>query len=117
MWKGFWMTIHKGCIRKALCCRKGIDVSRVIKELGGQSVALGMIGGYDGLYLEGLLINAGVLTQFTKISCETRTNIILKETATGRQYVISAKGPDVSPVEIGQFYNQILSITTWIILS
>ena len=33
---------------------KGIDVSRVIKELGGQSVALGLIGGYDGLYLEGL---------------------------------------------------------------
>jgi 6-phosphofructokinase 2 len=98
---------------------KGIDVSRVIKELGGQSVALGMIGGYDGLYLEGLLINAGVMTQLTKISCETRTNIILKETATGRQYVISAKGPDVSPVEIGQFYNHILSITdmSYLILS
>ena len=30
---------------------KGIDVSRVIKELGGQSVALGLIGGYDGLHL------------------------------------------------------------------
>ena len=90
---------------------KGIDVSRVIKELGGQSVALGLIGGYDGLYLEGLLINAGVMTQLTKISRETRTNIILKETETGKQYVISAKGPDVTPIEIGQFYNHILSIT------
>ena len=39
---------------------KGIDVSRVIKELGGQSVALGFAGGYDGLHLEGLLINAGI---------------------------------------------------------
>ena len=90
---------------------KGIDVSRVIKELGGQSVALGLIGGYDGLHLEGLLINAGVMTQLTKISHETRTNIILKEKSTGKQYVISAKGPDVDPVEIGQFYNHILSIT------
>ena len=90
---------------------KGIDVSRVIKELGGQSVALGLIGGYDGLHLEGLLINAGVMTQLTKISHETRTNIILKEESTGKQYVISAKGPDVTPVEIGQFYNHILSIT------
>jgi 6-phosphofructokinase 2 len=90
---------------------KGIDVSRVIKELGGQSVALGMIGGYDGLHLEGLLINAGVMTQLTKISHETRTNIILKEKNSGKQYVISAKGPDVDPVEIGQFYNHILSIT------
>ena len=42
---------------------KGIDVSRVIRELGGQSVALGLVGGYDGLQLEGLLINAGVMNQ------------------------------------------------------
>ncbi len=90
---------------------KGIDVSRVIKELGGNSVALGMIGGYDGLHLEGLLINAGVMTQFTRISHETRTNIILKEECTGKQYVISAKGPDIDPVEISEFYNHILSIT------
>ncbi len=90
---------------------KGIDVSRVIKELGGQSVALGLIGGYDGLHLEGLLINAGVMTQFTKISHETRTNIILKEEKSGKQHVISAKGPDINPVEISQFYNHILAIT------
>ena len=90
---------------------KGIDVSRVIKELGGQSVALGLIGGYNGLHIEGLLINAGVMTQLTKISHETRTNIILKEKSSGKQYVISAKGPDVTPAEIGQFYNQILTIS------
>jgi 6-phosphofructokinase 2 len=89
---------------------KGIDVSRVIKELGGQSVALGLIGGYDGLHLEGLLINAGIMTQFTKISNETRTNIILTEILTGRQFVISAVGPEVTAAEIGQFYNQILEI-------
>ena len=89
---------------------KGIDVSRVIKELGGQSVALGLIGGYDGLHLEGLLINAGVMTQFTKISNETRTNIILKENSTGRQFVISATGPEVNATEIGQFYNHIIDI-------
>jgi 6-phosphofructokinase 2 len=89
---------------------KGIDVSRVIRELNGQSVALGLIGGYDGLHLEGLLINAGVMTQFTKISNETRTNIILKENSTGRQYVISAAGPEITATEIGQLYNCILDI-------
>jgi len=71
---------------------KGIDVSRVIRELGGQSVAMGMVGGYDGLQLEGLLINAGVMTNFTRIAGETRTNIILKEEKTGHQHVISAAG-------------------------
>jgi 1-phosphofructokinase family hexose kinase len=87
---------------------KGIDVSRVIRELGGLSIALGLVGGYDGLHLEGLLINAGVMTDFTKISGETRTNIIIKEQATGRQLAISATGPDVSATEIGQFYQHVL---------
>lgn len=89
---------------------KGIDVSRVIREWGGQSVALGFAGGYDGLHLEGLLINAGVMTDFTKISQEIRTNIILKEKSTGRQFVISAAGPQVNAVEIGQFYQHVLQI-------
>jgi 6-phosphofructokinase 2 len=87
---------------------KGIDVSRTVKELGGQSVALGLVGGYDGLQLEGLLINAGVMTSFTRISGETRTNIILRERTTDRQYAISAAGPEVNATEIGQFYNHVL---------
>jgi 6-phosphofructokinase 2 len=89
---------------------KGIDVSRVIRELGGQSVALGLVGGYNGLHLEGLLINAGVMTDFTKIAHETRTNIILKERSTGRQFVISAAGPEIDSAEIGQFYRHVLEI-------
>lgn len=89
---------------------KGIDVSRVIRELGGRSVAMGLVGGYDGLHLEGLLINAGVMTDFTRISQETRTNIILKENYTERQFVISAAGPEVDATEIGQFYQHVLRI-------
>ena len=56
---------------------RGIDVSRVIRELGGQSIALGFIGGYDGLELEGRLINEGVTCNFTRINSETRTNNIV----------------------------------------
>lgn len=89
---------------------KGIDVSRVIRELGGQSVALGFAGGYDGLHLEGLLINAGVMTDFIRISHETRTNVILREEATGRQFVISAAGPEVDAAEIGQLYQHVVQI-------
>lgn len=83
---------------------KGIDVSRVVRELGGQSVALGLVGGYAGSQLEGLLINAGVVSDFTMIGGETRTNIILNENASGRQYVLSAPGPQISADEIGRLY-------------
>ena len=43
-------------------------MSRVIRELGGHSAALGLVGGYEGLQLEGLLINAGVMSDFTRNS-------------------------------------------------
>lgn len=89
---------------------KGIDVSRVIRELGGQSVALGLVGGYDGLQLEGLLINAGVMTDFTRIAGETRTNIILREQKKALQYAISATGPEVHATEIGMFYQNVNQI-------
>jgi 6-phosphofructokinase 2 len=89
---------------------KGIDVSRVIGELGGQSVAMGFVGGYEGLQLEGLLINAGVMTDFTRISGETRTNLILKEKETKRQFVISASGPEIRASEVGEIYQHILHI-------
>lgn len=92
---------------KRYAAGKGINVSRVIQELGGKSVALGLVGGYDGLELEGLLINAGVLADFTKIGGETRTNIILTQKATRRQHVISAAGPKITASEIGQFYNDL----------
>ncbi|MDD2389182.1 MAG: 1-phosphofructokinase [Desulfobacterales bacterium] len=98
---------------------KGIDVSRVIKELNGQSVTLGFVGGYDGLNLEGLLINAGILTQFTRISGETRINIILKERQNSRQFVISAAGPQVTAAEIGLFYQNFRQISdmTYLVMS
>jgi 6-phosphofructokinase 2 len=89
---------------------KGIDVSRVITELGGESVALGFIGGYDGLELEGRLINEGVLCDFTRIGGETRTNIILVDRENKTQIMLNAAGPKISPVEIGLFFEKIRSL-------
>jgi 6-phosphofructokinase 2 len=86
---------------------KGIDVSRVIRELGGQSVALGLVSGYDGLQPEGLLINAGVMTDFTPVAGATRNNIILREHSKTRQYAISASGPEIDATEIGMFYQNV----------
>ena len=89
---------------------KGIDVSRVITELGGESIALGFIGGYDGLELEGRLINEGVLCDFTRIGGETRTNIILVDRKEKNQIVLNAAGPKITPAEIGLFFEKIRSL-------
>ncbi len=89
---------------------KGIDVSRVIKELGGESIALGFIGGYDGLELEGRLINEGVLCDFTRIGGETRTNVIIYNHTDKTQIMLNAAGPQITPTEIGLFFQKIRSI-------
>jgi 6-phosphofructokinase 2 len=89
---------------------KGIDCSRVIEELGGESTALGFIGGYDGLELEGRLINEGVLCDFTRIGGETRTNIILSNRREKTQILLNAAGPRITPAEIGLFFQRIHAI-------
>jgi len=60
--------------------------------------------------LEGLLINAGVMKDFTMISGETRANIILREQAKNRPYAISAAGPEINATEIGLFYQNVNQI-------
>jgi 6-phosphofructokinase 2 len=89
---------------------KGIDCSRVIGELGEASTALGFIGGYDGLELEGRLINEGILCDFTRIGGETRTNIILSDRRKKIQIMLNAAGPKITPAEIGLFFQRIRSL-------
>jgi len=89
---------------------KGIDVSRVIRELGGQSIALGFIGGYNGLELEGRLINEGIVCDFTRINSETRTNNIVYQKKKKLQTLLSAYEPEVYPIEISSFFNKIKEI-------
>ncbi|MBI2559550.1 MAG: 1-phosphofructokinase, partial [Planctomycetes bacterium] len=90
---------------------KGIDVSRVIKELGGESIALGFIGGYGGLELQGRLINEGIICDFVKIADETRTNLIIKDESSGKQMLLSAAGPHVRPQDVGEIFSKLSALT------
>ncbi|MEI6154890.1 MAG: 1-phosphofructokinase family hexose kinase, partial [Deltaproteobacteria bacterium] len=89
---------------------RGVDVSRVIKELGGQSIALGFIGGYNGLELEGRLINEGVICDFTRINSEMRTNNIVYQRKKKLQTLLSTHEPEVDSLEITSFFNKIKEI-------
>ncbi|MFP3206123.1 MAG: 1-phosphofructokinase [Hydrogenobaculum sp.] len=84
---------------------KGIDVSRVLLNFGVPNVALGFVGGFAGLEIEGLLINEGVNFDFIRISEETRTNIIIN--TNNNQIIISAKGPNIPPFELTKLIEKI----------
>jgi 6-phosphofructokinase 2 len=89
---------------------KGIDVSRGIKGLGGQSVALGFIGGYKGMELEGELIDEGVVCDFTSIGDSTRTNIIIYQRKKKLQTLLSTAAPEVRSHEMVALFNKIKEI-------
>jgi len=89
---------------------KGIDVSRVIRELGGQSVALGFVGGYNGVEVEGRLVNEGIVCDFTRINNEVRSNTIIYQRKKNLQTLLSTRGPEVNPFEVSALYNKVREV-------
>ena len=53
---------------------KGINVSKTIHALGGQSVATGFLGGNNGQIIDKVLKDYGIISDFVWVSGETRTN-------------------------------------------
>jgi 1-phosphofructokinase len=86
---------------------KGIDVSRVLTNLEVPNTALGFIGGFVGDELECRLTSEGVRTDLIHISGETRTNIIVHERDTGRHILLTARGPEISPHELGALLSKL----------
>jgi 6-phosphofructokinase 2 len=85
---------------------KGIDVSRVLTTLGLRNKALGFVGGFDGQEMEGRLINEGISCNFTRISGDTRTNIVIYDLAKKSQTIFSARGPEIMPYELMRMIQQ-----------
>lgn len=98
---------------------KGIDVSRVIKELGGQSVALGFAGGYNGLELNDMLVDEGIATDFTPINKETRSSIAIHQKKKKVQTLLSTSCPAVDRAEADSLLNKAREIPSgsYVVLS
>ncbi len=88
---------------------KGIDVSRVLLELGIESIVLGFVGGYTGRELEGRLFNKGLTPDFIHITGETRTNVIIR-TKSNQDYILNVPGPEIHAEELSRLYNKIKSV-------
>ena len=53
---------------------KGINVSKTIHELGGESLAIGFLGGNSGKTIENVLTDWNIRHDFIWVDGETRTN-------------------------------------------
>lgn len=91
---------------------KGINVSRVVHELGGETIAYGFTGGLDGETLKYLLEGQGVPFDFTPIGGEIRSNFIITDLKTRRQTRIDAPGPDISAAELRNLIGKVMHMNT-----
>jgi 6-phosphofructokinase 2 len=89
---------------------KGINVSRVVKELGGKTIAYGFVGGFAGRTLRAILKQHDVPCDFTPIKSEIRSNFIITDLKTHCQTRISAPGPRVSTGELKKLVAKVRSL-------
>lgn len=76
---------------------KGINVSRVVKELGGESIAMGFAPGGLGKYIEQTLKSQGVRCDFVHTKGEARTNITILDESRHTNTILSDPGPHTAP--------------------
>ncbi|WP_278838596.1 1-phosphofructokinase [Ligilactobacillus saerimneri] len=87
---------------------KGINVSRILRELGHDSVAWGFMGGFTGRFITDALEKDGLKTDFTPVAADTRINVKIKAE---EETEINGKGPAVTPAEIATFKEKFAHLT------
>jgi 6-phosphofructokinase 2 len=89
----------------------GINVSRAIKKLGGESIALYICGGLTGQMFQELLDNEGLNHKPIPIRDGTRENIIVFEESSTLQYRLCMPGPILTNDELKSSLDQIFALS------
>lgn len=89
---------------------KGINVSKVIKSLGGESKALGVLAGRNGQFIKSYLDSIEIDNKFVFVNGETRTNLKVIDKINGTNTDINELGTfvskeDLQKVELSIFEN------------
>jgi 6-phosphofructokinase 2 len=83
----------------------GINVTRVVHELGGSSIAVYLAGGSTGGVLDDLLGSRGIARRRIPIAGDTRMSNLVYERSTGLEYRFIPEGPEVSEREWARCLN------------
>lgn len=89
---------------------KGVNVSKVVRELGGPTRAWALTAGFVGRYWGEGVRKLGIPFESMSVKGETRINTILTDLKAGTQTRVSAPGPRVGQEEINAFLKKLLSV-------
>ncbi|MEX0786742.1 MAG: 1-phosphofructokinase [Dehalococcoidia bacterium] len=79
---------------------KGINVSRVLRELSRESMASGLAPGSLGRFVEHSLLEQGILCDFVHTRGQTRTNLTVVDESSHETTLLSYRGPEIDPRHI-----------------
>jgi len=79
----------------------GVNVARVVTELGGDVEVLYLAGGATGTLLGELLDRNRIRRQLIRIAGNTRISFTVQERSTGREFRFVGNGPTVDATELG----------------
>ena len=88
---------------------KGINVSKVLAELGEASVAFGFAGGAAGQALRRMLAERGLESELYEADGETRTNLKIIDPASHTNTDINEPGPQVSATALEELLRRLLA--------
>ncbi len=87
---------------------KGVNVARALKLLDRPVIATGLAGGPTGARLVERMAEESILTDFTWIAGESRTNLAVIDPTSGEQTEINERGPEVTSEELERFLQKLL---------
>lgn len=93
-------------IRETLAAGKGVDVSKVLRDLGHPVTACGFIGNNHAAIFERLCITRSINDRFTRIKGQTRTNIHMLD-CDGHETELLEPAPDISEKEWKYFIERL----------
>ena len=88
---------------------KGINVSKVIKNLGSKSKAMGIISGTSGKFIKDYLDGINILNDFVFTEGETRTNIKVVDMINHTNTDINEAGPEVSLKDLNEVSDKVFN--------
>lgn len=87
---------------------KGINVSKVIKSLGGTSKAVGILSGNSGRFIKKYLDEENIENDFTFTQGETRTNVKIVDKQNHTNTDVNELGPEVSENDLNEVQSKFL---------
>jgi len=86
---------------------KGVNLSRVLRELGGHTVATGFLGGGPGAFIRQVLDVQDVPHCFVEISGDTRTNFSVEDEDRNPPTTFNERGPEITATDIDRLFARV----------